>query len=144
VVNQDSDDDVDAENNWWGCNEGPGVSDTGCDQESGDVSFSPWLVLSVDADSDTIVKKTGTTDVTASLLTNSDGNDPAGGDQFPDGTTITFATKGECKLTGPSSDGTQGGEAETTVKAKNETGKCKAKAFLDNEKAKAIIQVVKP
>jgi hypothetical protein len=142
VENQDTNDDVDAENNWWGCNAGPGVSGQGCDGVEGDVAFNPWLVLSIEANPTTIKKKTGTSDITASLLVNSDGNEPSG-NNFPDGTTVTFAAKKKCKLSGPSSDNTQNGEAESEVKAKNDVGTCKAKAFLDNQKVKAIIDVVK-
>lgn len=39
-----SGDTVLAENNWWGCNNGP--SQTGCDSTLGLVDFSPWLIAS--------------------------------------------------------------------------------------------------
>src|SRR4051794_4796480 len=38
---------VDAENNWWGCNAGPGSA--GCDTVTGSVDANPWLVLSATA-----------------------------------------------------------------------------------------------
>src|SRR5262249_33430701 len=46
-----------AENNWWGCNFGPGVGGTGCSATpnnvtntgGGSVDFNPWLVLGVTA-----------------------------------------------------------------------------------------------
>ncbi len=38
---------VNAENNWWGCNEGPGMA--GCDSVTGAADFTPWLVLNVSA-----------------------------------------------------------------------------------------------
>jgi len=34
---------LNAENNWWGCNAGPG--NPGCDSVSGNVDFTPWLVF---------------------------------------------------------------------------------------------------
>ncbi len=42
---------LDAENNWWGCNEGPG--EAGCDAVSGTVDYTPWTVQAEDTISTT-------------------------------------------------------------------------------------------
>ena len=43
-VTNDSGENLIAENNWWGCNEGPAGAD--CDSLTGPVDANPWLVLS--------------------------------------------------------------------------------------------------
>ena len=43
---------VTAENNWWGCNAGPG--NAGCDAVTGTADFNPWIVLGVSAVPSTI------------------------------------------------------------------------------------------
>src|SRR5439155_1969020 len=76
---------LDAENNWFGCNAGPG--NTGCGAISepipGSIDFNPWLVLGISADGQT---------VTADLTHNSAGQDTSGAGHIPDGTPVTFAT----------------------------------------------------
>jgi uncharacterized repeat protein (TIGR01451 family) len=79
---------IDADNNWWGCNEGPGSS--GCDTVTGTVSADPWLVLDLTADPMTVFADGGTADLTASLTTNSDGDDTSAQGAVPDGITTTF------------------------------------------------------
>jgi hypothetical protein len=63
---------VTAENNWWGCNAGPGG--TGCDAVSGTADFNPWLVLGISASPSTI-HENGTSTVTADMTHNSDAVD---------------------------------------------------------------------
>jgi parallel beta-helix repeat protein len=82
---------VDARNNWWGCNAGPGA--VACDSivqaDPGDVTFNPWLVLGISA-SPTTVPTGGSSTVTASLAQNSAGATP-GGNNFPAGIPIAFS-----------------------------------------------------
>jgi CSLREA domain-containing protein len=70
--------DLDAENNWYGCNDGPGTGD--CDPNSdsgGSIDDEPWLVLSLNASPATInVGETST--LTGSFRLNSDGADTSG------------------------------------------------------------------
>ena len=80
---------INAENNWWGCNAGPGG--TGCDTATGNVDFNPWLVLTISA-APTSVSPGGTSAISASLTRNSDGVDTSGSGNVPDGTTVTFAS----------------------------------------------------
>ena len=42
---------MDAENNWWGCNEGP--NQPGCDAVLGSVDYDSWLILEIAAAFDT-------------------------------------------------------------------------------------------
>jgi len=87
---------VDAENNWWGCNYGPGVGGTGCagtangitGAGAANVDADPWLRLTTSAATPTVI--VGGTDVVSSLLTtNSDNNTPGGGFIW-NGTPATF------------------------------------------------------
>ena len=57
-----------AENNWWGCNEGPVRAD--CDGLTGLVNADPWLVLSAVAANASILPSTTTT-VQSDLIHNS-------------------------------------------------------------------------
>ena len=69
---------INAVNNWWGCNTGPTASGT-CDKAGGtSVDASPWLQLKVSASPGTICSSTpsalgNTSTITASFLNNSDG-----------------------------------------------------------------------
>jgi hypothetical protein len=85
VVNANVAESVNAENNWWGCNDGAGMD--GCDTILGTVDADPWLTLSW-------LRGTGTFNVTVeqsvelypTLSINSQGNDTWGISYFlPDG-----------------------------------------------------------
>jgi len=78
---------VDAPDNWWGCNGGPGA--VGCDNVWGDVDASPNVVLSAQASAARVTAGTPVT-VTASLDRNSAG-DPV---ELPvlEGREIAFAS----------------------------------------------------
>ncbi|HEX2097316.1 MAG TPA: right-handed parallel beta-helix repeat-containing protein [Solirubrobacterales bacterium] len=66
----DPGDAIDAAENWWGCNEGPGQP--GCDTASSGVTADPWLVLTASADRASVgIGETAT--VTAALDRTSDG-----------------------------------------------------------------------
>jgi hypothetical protein len=111
VSGQDHTDPVDAENNWWGCNEGPGGA--GCDTVDGAVDADPWLVLAISSAKGK-VKAKRRTKVTASLQGNSDGEtfDPT---EFVDGPGVDFATnKGSVN---PTFDALSNGLADTVYRA---------------------------
>jgi len=83
---------VNAVNNWWGCNDGPGSGycDPLKERDGGIVEFDPWLVLGITAVPDTI--PTGSnSNLTADLVHNSDGDDTSGTAFVPDGIAIVFA-----------------------------------------------------
>jgi hypothetical protein len=78
---------INAENNWWGCNAGPGGS--GCDTVSGVVDFNPWIVLQTNA-SPSAIPPFGTSTITADMRHNSDGVDTSGSGTIPL-TPVTFS-----------------------------------------------------
>ena len=93
IQNNDPNHTFDAENNWWGCNSGPGIiGQAGTEVVSDQVDCDPWLVLNLSA-SPTELPSDGvsTATVTADLTMNSDGI-PAGS-IVPDGTEIAFASR---------------------------------------------------
>lgn len=89
-----------AENNWWGCNFGPGATGAGCsgatngaaNSGSGGIDANPWLVLEHTASPTTVVSGS-TANLTASLKKNSVGADTSlmGMGTIPNGTPVSFA-----------------------------------------------------
>lgn len=73
------------ENNWWGCNEGPGSP--GCDPVSGDVDADPWLMLTLNANPSSLYSNQ-TVQLEASLNWNSDGQDTSSDGSLRDGYSI--------------------------------------------------------
>ena len=82
---------VDARYNWWGSNTNPSANISGSD-----VTYDPWIVLTVTANLTTI-NFGGKSNITADLLHDSNGvyHDPVNG-HVPDGLTVNFSsdTKG--------------------------------------------------
>ena len=138
AANDDPDvgDFVDAENNWWGCSEGPGLS--GCDSVVGNVDADPWLILALSA-SPTAIAATGTSQITASLTRNSDNVNVGAG--FPNGTPIAFSatlgTVGSPRMT-------SGGVASTTFTAAGQAGTGTVTAALDNEATQTALSIGAP
>ncbi|MEM8963414.1 MAG: IPTL-CTERM sorting domain-containing protein [Acidobacteriota bacterium] len=81
---------VDGERNWWGCNAGPDMS--GCDTIGGQnpADVDPWLTLRIAADP-TAILSTDTSDVTADVIVDSNGDDTTGDGAIPDITPLDFA-----------------------------------------------------
>ncbi|HJR07106.1 MAG TPA: Calx-beta domain-containing protein [Pyrinomonadaceae bacterium] len=125
------------ENNWWGCNAGPG--NTGCGAVSGSPDFTPWLVLTVSASPNTIMPG-GMSTVTADLLHNSDGAIPSNTTFVPN-TPVNFsATEGTVS---PMSGTITNGVAQTvftSTSANNGT----ASATVDNQTTSTTINVTAP
>ena len=63
---------VDATENWWGCNTGPGTA--GCDTVAGGPTVSPRLVLTATASPATVTGPNATSTITASLAQDSLGS----------------------------------------------------------------------
>ncbi len=118
---------VTAENNWWGCNSGPG--NAGCSSVLGTVGYNPWLVLDTTVSS-SLVAGGGTSTVTADLTKNSDGATPAGG-FVPDTTPVTFSATGG--TISPTSTTLTNGKATATFTAGNTTTTGTALSTVDNE-----------
>ena len=81
------------ENNWWGCNAGPG--NTGCGAVTGTgADFDPWIVLKVSASPNPIPFGGTTSTVTADMTFNSDNVSPVGVTTLPLPTVNFTATNG--------------------------------------------------
>jgi uncharacterized repeat protein (TIGR01451 family) len=127
---------VDAENNWWGCNEGPTGPD--CDDAGGLVDFDPWLVLTLDVTPNP-VDAGGTATLTASLTENSDGMDTSALCTVPDGIPVAFdATLGSVS---PEDTVTTDGTATATYQAPNEPGVDPVSVTVDNETVEDAVVV---
>ena len=134
---------VKAENNWWGCNSGPGA--LGCDVVSSTVDARPWLILTISS-SATTLRPGQSAIITATLHRNFDGttqSDTSGGGLFiPDGTRITFTTE-RGRLTVDSAE-TINGVAQTVVMQTAETtpGVARVSAQLDSEREHVDIDML--
>lgn len=133
--------DVNAINNWWGCNEGPNSAaendcDTVADTGAGVTDFNPWLIMDITANPQTVAPG-GTSDITVSFDQNSDGQDVA--DDFPNGVSVGFmATGGNVN---PMEDATQAALAETVFTADSEDADATVTGSLDAEKVTVNILV---
>lgn len=123
----------DAQNNWWGCNEGPTNSDCdSSDESNGAADYDPWLVMSFNASPDSI--QTGQTSTLATNMNvNSDGADTLALGFLPDGTEILFQT--DLGTVGSSSVivSMVSGLASATLTAGGAAGTAHVSAELDNE-----------
>ena len=120
---------VDATDNWWGCNAGPGDPD--CDTVSGPVTFDPWLVLSITADPAS-VQTGGTSNITGDVYHDSVATDTSGVGFIPDGIGVVFqADLGT--VSAPAIKNTNGGKATTTFHAAASPGTAHVSATLDNQ-----------
>ena len=118
---------LDAENNWWGCNAGPG--NPGCDTASAGVDFSPWLTLGITTLPRTIFAD-GTASVIANLTVNSGGVNTSALGHILDGTPIAFA--GILGDIAPSSVSTVGGQAQAIFTASALSGTATISATIDS------------
>lgn len=127
---------IDATNNWWGCNGGPGTA--GCDAVSGLVNSSPWQVLNLSAAPASIASGGGTSALVADLTRNSAGAAIAGA--FPDdnGTGVGFATSLGSVVTPRT---TVNGQATSTLTSGSTSGTASVSAALDNAAATAAVQI---
>jgi len=85
---------VNAMNNWWGCNDGPGVIGPGSgDKVSDNITYEPWLVLTLCANPPSILADgISTSSIIADMTKSSDGQDTSAQGYIPDGTEITVTT----------------------------------------------------
>ncbi|MDQ3758341.1 MAG: right-handed parallel beta-helix repeat-containing protein [Actinomycetota bacterium] len=147
VANEDATQDAsdprfDAENNWWGCNEG--ANEDGCDTTTGNnIDDEPHLVLTLRV-GETTLRSGETTKVRADLRRNSEGENFGKRSLFPDGTKIRFGAEfpdGDRQSTvTPRSDRTFQALASTTFRAR---GKDNGGVFarLDAETVKQNIRI---
>jgi Right handed beta helix region len=136
VSEEGSDAAVDATNNWWGCNAGPGSA--GCDAVSGDVDYDPWLILSLSASPTKIYEGTGISRLVADVNHNSSGL--VAGSAFPNNVPIEFGTDLGSVL--PLEDPTLGGRSGSTLAAGTVLGTAAPTAKLDNQVVSTTVGVV--
>jgi hypothetical protein len=127
---------VDATDNWWGCNAGPGHP--GCTAASGLVASVPNLVLRGVA-SRPRVEPGQSAVVTAGLATNSAGAPVAG---VPDGAPVAFAASLGSLL--PATAPLVGGVASATFRADARLGDAGVTVALDGERVGVPLKVVSP
>ncbi|MFN8512157.1 MAG: S-layer homology domain-containing protein [Thermomicrobiales bacterium] len=134
---------VNAENNWWGCNAGPGAP--GCDTIAASADANPWLTLRLTRVPGGATAAGGTVfAVTADLIINSDGQDTSGIDTVLDGTPISFAvTSGGGSIT-PTTTGTTAGVANATFTASNACGPATIAATSDDQTVSSTVTIVAP
>lgn len=127
---------VDAKNNWWGCNAGPGAP--GCDPVTGaGADFDPWLVLRATAGT-SMLQPGQAVNVAADLTTNSQGAAPPG-NSFPDATVIAFAaTTG---AVAPAAAGTAAAAAFTVFTAPGAEGAATVNSTLDSQTVPLVFDV---
>jgi uncharacterized repeat protein (TIGR01451 family) len=109
-----------AENNWWGCNNGPGGAGPGDgDKISSNVTYDPWLVLNLSANPTHVPPDGVSTSMIIADMTKNSNNVVPAGSFVPDGTSITFAaTAGS--ITSPAA--TTNGVATTTYTSGTTSG----------------------
>jgi hypothetical protein len=78
-----------AENNWWGCNDGPASAP--CDTRGQAVDGDPWLVMTPSADPAAITVGQ-TSSILADFRVNSDGQITSPSGNIPDGAMVEFGT----------------------------------------------------
>jgi HYR domain-containing protein len=108
---------VTAENNWWGCNFGPGVGGTGCAGTPNGVTgvsvdSNPWLVLRLTAMPGTIFVG-GMSTLTADLTFNSDNVDTSLLGTVPNGIPVQFSGNAFGHVS-PTNTSTTSGKATST------------------------------
>jgi Bacterial Ig-like domain (group 1). len=127
---------LDATNNWWGCNGGPG--ETGCDTVSANVDADPWIQFTLGANPTQIVADgTSQSNLTAKLK-NSDNTIVAPNtqlNQLPEFAKVTFTTdKGAVGSSSVTKELTDGQAAATLTSSTTvETATVTAQAKDDSE-----------
>jgi hypothetical protein len=119
---------LNAENNWWGCNAGPGGA--GCNSAGGGVDFNPWLTLKITAAPNSIFAGSASK-LTADLIINSIGVNTSPLGYILDGTPVTFA--GTLGTLSPTTGYTSGGKAQSAYMAGSVPGVGSASATLDSQ-----------
>jgi parallel beta-helix repeat protein len=138
IDNGDGDDDgatVNAENNWWGCNEGP--NNDGCDGTEGDnIDSAPWIVMDIRANPARVASGGESQIVVRFLL---DRGRSGVARQFPDGGTVEFsAIRGRVN---PSQQEVTNGSATTTLTTNSKRKAAVVRADFDAESVRERVSI---
>lgn len=131
---------VTAENNWWGCNEGPGAPDCDTVVPNELVDFRPWLILTISSEPDDVTPGNSAV-IFAAVTQNSNNEVTQGQGAIREGTTIQFFTdRGDLAFT---ARGTENGVATTSVRMSDDTtpGPANVEAALDRERVGTIVNM---
>ncbi|HRI05229.1 MAG TPA: right-handed parallel beta-helix repeat-containing protein, partial [Pyrinomonadaceae bacterium] len=128
---------VNAENNWWGCNAGPG--NVGCDPVTGNVDVDPWIVLQTTA-LPTNINQNGTSAITADMRFNSASANTSGSGTVPNVPVAFTATQGTML---PTSGTVTLGTANSTFTSTSPANGT-ACATVDNQQTCTNITVILP
>ncbi|BDZ68671.1 hypothetical protein GCM10025860_21190 [Methanobacterium ferruginis] len=120
---------INAENNWWGSNTGPGG--IGSDTISTYVDADPWLVLKIDTNP-TDIGEGETSTITADLTYNSDDVDTSASGNMLNGTPVLFTTDLGNVGSNSITKYTENGKSIATLTADEGTGTAHISAQVDN------------
>lgn len=133
---------VTAENNWWGCNFGPGVGGAGCSGTAngitGMIDANPWLTLTTAAVPSAIVTG-GSSTVISKLTINSNGMDTSGSGSVANITPVNFV--GTLGTVAPPSATTLAGVASTLFTAGPNPGSGGVATTVDAQTVNAPITI---
>lgn len=132
---------VDLENNWWGCNAGPGDAAASCDQAPASVDFDPWLTLSFGADP-TQLPLGGSSTLLAHLQRNSAGQDLGSSASLLDGPALLFAT--DLGSLSASNVALAGSQAADSFSADGGAGTAHVSVTFDGQTLSQAIEVTEP
>jgi hypothetical protein len=141
IANEDVNDQVNAENNWWGCNAGPGSA--GCSPNVGTVDSDPRIVLGTSANPTSVNVGGQTSQVSADMSKNSAGAAVPGGVGVLEDRAITFATN-LGSVSPPGSTLSNAGQASSQFTSGATAGTANVTATVDNQSVVASITVVDP
>ncbi len=133
---------VAAEDNWWGCNEGPNTVDCDTAESSGSYGFldtDTWIELGLSAVPD-VVQIGATSAATAVFASNAEAKNGVETSPVPDGTPVTFAATGG--VMEPTDIGTTSGTAASTYTAGSVIGDYSVSATVDSETVSAAVEVI--
>lgn len=135
---------LNAENNWWGCNYGPGATGPGCAATTNGnnttlIDTNPWLILRIFTSRPTVSQNSGKVAVSANLRGTSAGGDTTGLGQVPDSIPAFF--NGTLGIVSPAQSGTIGGRALSTFIAGPALGTAVIGASIDNQGVNTSITI---
>ena len=120
---------IDAENNWFGCNEGPEGTD--CSPVQGtNLDTDPWLILSATAATNPATRPCSAT-VTGDLRVNSDGDNTSSQGTIATGTPVAFTAS--IGTASPAAGQTGAGTASTTITGPPCSASGQGSVTVDNE-----------
>lgn len=133
---------VDATDDWWGCNYGPGAGGPGCAAApagvTGPATTNPWLVLGTSGPS--TLNTGATASYTASLQRNSNGVIPVLMTYVPDTTPVAFT--GVLGTVMPASSTLASGLRSTNFTAGHTAGMGSVSSIVDGQTATAPVTIV--